>query len=267
MPLDAATQATIDGQQAFAMVGTVMWTMLRTGAMLMATPIIGTTALSKRVRVILAAALAMAIAPMLPPAPSIFVWNAATVLSVAREILLGAAIGFMLRLAFEAGALAGELISQGTGLAFAQMADPLRGVNSGVISTWFYLVFGLLFFAFNGHLALITTLVDSYRAMPIGHALPDAQQFLSQAPTLFGAMLRGAAGLALPMMMAMLAVNLAFGVLARAAPALNPIQLGLPTALLLGLLLLTLLTGEMGPPVQRLFESAFEAGHRLTAPP
>lgn len=160
MPLDAATQVTIDGQQAFAMVGTVLWTMLRTGAMLMAAPIIGTTALSKRVRVILAAALAMAIAPMLPPAPSIFVWDAAAVLGVAREILLGAAIGFMLRLAFEAGALAGELISQGTGLAFAQMSDPLRGVNSGVISTWFYLVFGLLFFAFNGHLALITTLVD-----------------------------------------------------------------------------------------------------------
>ncbi|KRG71054.1 hypothetical protein [Pseudoxanthomonas dokdonensis] len=35
------------------------------------------------------------------------------------------------------------------------------------------------------------------------------------------------------------------GVLGRAAPALNPIQLGLPSALLLGLFLLALLTGEL----------------------
>ncbi len=48
----------------------------------------------------------------------------------------------------------------------------------------------------------------------------------------------------------MLAVNLAFGVLARAAPALNPIQLGLPVSLLLGLFLLALLAGKWAP-VQR----------------
>ena len=62
-----------------------------------------------------------------------------------------------------------------------------------------------------------------------------------------------------PLIVAMLAVNLAFGALARAAPALNPIQLGLPVSLLLGLALLAVLAGEMGPPVQRLFDAAFEA--------
>ncbi|MBJ7516936.1 MAG: flagellar biosynthetic protein FliR, partial [Stenotrophomonas sp.] len=71
--------------------------------------------------------------------------------------------------------------------------------------------------------------------------------------------LRGGVGLALPLIVAMLAVNLAFGALARAAPALNPIQLGLPVSLLLGLALLAVLAGEMGPPVQRLFDAAFDA--------
>ena len=65
-------------------------------------------------------------------------------------------------------------------------------------------------------------------------------------------------------MVAMLAVNLAFGVLGRAAPALNPIQLGLPTALLLGLFLLALLAGELGPPVQRVFDLSFDAARQLT---
>ena len=169
-----------------------------------------------------------------------------------------------MRLAFEAGAMAGELISQGTGLAFAQMSDPLRGVNSGVVGQWFYLAFGLLFFTANGHLALVSLLVDSYRSLPIGTALPDVQQMLEVAPMLFGHVLRAAVGLALPVMVAMLAVNLAFGVLGRAAPALNPIQLGLPTALLLGLFLLALLAGELGPPVQRVFDLSFDAARQIT---
>ena len=160
--------------------------------------------------------------------------------------------------------MAGELISQGTGLAFAQMSDPLRGVNSGVVGQWFYLAFGLLFFTANGHLALVSLLVDSYRSLPIGTALPDVQQMLEVAPMLFGHVLRAAVGLALPVMVAMLAVNLAFGVLGRAAPALNPIQLGLPTALLLGLFLLALLAGELGPPVQRVFDLSFDAARQLT---
>ncbi len=262
--MDAATQMTADGLQAFGMIGTVLWTMLRFGAMAMAMPLIGTRAVPARVRVLLAATLAIALAPILPPVPAWSGFDAATVLSILRELTIGVAIGFLLRLVFEAGALAGELVAQGTGLAFAQMTDPLRGGSSGVIGTWFYLLFGLLFFAANGHLALISLLVDSYRALPIGAPLPDPHALLSIAPTFLLTVLRGGLSLALPLIVAMLAINLAFGVLARAAPALNPIQLGLPVALLLGLVLLTVMAGEMAPPVQRLFDAAFEAAGAVT---
>lgn len=263
--MDAATQTVIDGQQAFAVINALMWVMLRTGAMLMAMPLVGTRAVPVRVRVMIAGALAMALAPLLPPTPDLIALNAVTVLNAAREVAVGASIGFLLRLAFEAGAMAGELVSQGTGLAFAQMSDPLRGVNSGVVGQWFYLAFGLLFFTLNGHLALIALLVDSYHALPIGTPLPNTEAMLQVAPIFFMQVLRSALSLALPVMVAMLAVNLAFGVLGRAAPALNPIQLGLPTALLLGLLLLSMLSGELGPPVQRIFDQSFDAARALTA--
>ncbi|WWW34196.1 flagellar biosynthetic protein FliR [Stenotrophomonas rhizophila] len=262
--MDSATQMAADGLQAFGMIGTILWTMLRIGAMLMAMPLIGTRAVPSRVRVVLAGALAVALSPLLPPVPQWTGFDAATVLSIARELAIGVSIGFLLRLVFEAGAMAGELVAQGTGTAFAQMSDPLRGGSSGVIGQWFYLLFGLLFFSTNGHLALISLLMDSYKAVPIGAALPNIDTFLSAAPTFALQVFRGALGLALPLTVAMLAINLAFGVLARAAPALNPIQLGLPVALLLGLFLLTVLAGEMGPPVQRLFDAAFRAADGVT---
>ncbi|WP_129135823.1 flagellar biosynthetic protein FliR [Luteimonas sp. YGD11-2] len=261
--MDPATQMAIDGQQAFGMIGTLLWTALRVGALLMAIPLIGTRAIPARIRVMAALVISLALAPLLPAPPAFSGFDAATVLSVARELAVGAAMGFMLRLVFEAGALAGELISQGTGLSFAQMSDPLRGVNSGVISQWFYLAFGLLFFAANGHLALIALLVHSYEALPIGTALPDVRATLEIAPQFFSLVLRGAVTLALPVMVAMLAINLAFGVLSRAAPALNPIQLGLPVSVLVGLFLIAMLAGEMGPPVQRLYDAAFDAAGRV----
>lgn len=261
--MDAATRMAIDGQQAFAIIGTVLWVALRIGAMLMAMPLVGTRAVPARIRALVAIALALALAPILPPVPVWDGFDAATVLTIARELAIGVSIGFMLRLVFEAGALAGELIAQGTGLAFAQMTDPLRGGSSGVIGQWFYLLFGLLFFTANGHLALIALLVDSYKALPIGTALPDPHALAAAAPAFVLQVFRGALALAIPLTVAMLAVNLAFGALARAAPALNPIQLGLPVSLLLGLTLLAVMAGEMGPPVQRLFDQAFDAARQV----
>lgn len=262
--MDSATQMAADGLQAFGMIGTILWTVLRIGAMLMAMPLIGSRAVPSRVRALLAVAMAIAFSPLLPPVPQWTGFDAATVLSIARELAIGVSIGFLLRLVFEAGAMAGELVAQGTGLAFAQMSDPLRGGSSGVIGQWFYLLFGLLFFTANGHLALISLLMDSYKALPIGAALPDVNTFLMIAPNFLLQVFRGALTLALPLTVAMLAINLAFGVLARAAPALNPVQLGLPVALLLGIFLLTVLAGEMGPPVQRLFDAAFQAADSVT---
>jgi flagellar biosynthetic protein FliR len=186
------------------------------------------------------------------------------VLNVVREFAVGIALGLVLRLAFEAGQFAGELISQGMGLSFATMADPLSGASSNVLSQWFFLVFGLLFFTLDGHLALVNLLVDSYRALPIGTPLADLGDFLAALPAFFGTCLRVGLLLALPVMMALLASNLAFGVLSRAAASLNPIQIGLPVALLVGLVLLSLLARELQGPVQRLFEDAFLAARALT---
>ncbi|WP_028917059.1 flagellar biosynthetic protein FliR [Pseudoxanthomonas sp. J35] len=264
--MDAATAMAIDGQRAFGMIGAVLWTLLRTGAMLMAMPLVGTRAVPVRIRVLVAGTLALAISPLLPPPPAFSGLDAATVLAVARELAVGVAMGLALRLVFEAGALAGELVSQGMGLAFAQMTDPLRGTSSGVVGQWFYLAFGLLFFAADGHLAMVSLLVRSYQALPLGAAWPDTAAMLGVVPGLFGQVLRGGLLLALPVMVAMLATNLAFGALARAAPALNPIQLGLPVAVLMGLLLLAVLIGELAAPIRALFELAFAAAGRVAAP-
>jgi len=257
--MDAVTTMAIDGQMAFSIIVNVLWTMLRIGALVMVMPMIGTHAVPTRMRVLLAGVLALVVAPLLPAPPHWNGLNAELVLDIAREITLGVVMGLIVRIAFEAGALAGTLIATGSGLAFAQMNDPLRGVASNVIGQWFYLAFGLVFFASDGHLAVIELVLDSYHRLPIGAALPDPAAIPAAALALFPTVLTAGVSLALPVMVALLAVNLAVGVLARAAPALNPIQLGLPVSVLLGLLMLMIVAGELAPPVQRLLAQAFES--------
>lgn len=261
--MDTVTLTSASGVDLFALLAAVLWHALRIGAALQVLPAIGGRAIPARARLMATLAIAGALASFLPAPPSA-AFDAATVLSVMREFAVGIAIGLMLRLAFEAGQLAGELVSQGMGLSFATMADPLSGASSPVLAQWFYLSFALLFFTADGHLALVSLVAESYGPLPIGQALPDRAEFVAQVPAFFSTVLRAGVLLALPVMTALLAVNLAFGVLSRAASQLNPIAIGLPVSLLVGLLLLVLLARQLQGPVQQLFGEAFAAARALT---
>lgn len=261
--MDTVSLTTATGVDLFDLLGTVLWYALRIGAALQVLPVLGGRGMPARARLIVTVALAASMSTVLPTPPTMGV-DAATVLGVVREFTVGIAIGLMLRLAFEAGQLSGELVSQGMGLSFATLSDPLSGASSPVLSQWFYLVFALLFFTLDGHLALVGLLADSYAGLPIGTALPDTHALLSAVPAFFAVCLRAGLLLALPVMMALLAVNIAFGVLARAAAQLNPMAIGLPVSLLVGLVLLMLLSRELQGPVQHLFDDAFAAARGLT---
>ncbi len=247
----------LDGSAMLAVINATLWASLRVGGLVMVAPLFGTRTVPRRVKGMLALALGFAMTPMAGPPPPLPGVDPLTVLTVAREVLIGVAMGFVLRLAFEAGALAGEFVAQGTGLSFAVLADPLRGTNAGVVGQWFYLCFALLFLAMNGHLMLVELLADSWKAVPLSSGwAPDAEA-LRAIPEFGGQMFLVGIQIALPVVLAMLVVNLAFGVMSRAAPSLNPIQLGLPASLLLGLLLMATLTGQLLEPLRGLLEEAF----------
>src|SRR5690606_38023221 len=72
----------------------------------------------------------------------------------------------------------------------------------------------------------------SFELIPIG--VPLSRDSLWSLLAEGGEMFAGALRLALPAVTALLVVNLAFGVMTRAAPTLNLFAVGFPTALLRG---------------------------------
>jgi flagellar biosynthetic protein FliR len=248
----------VDGQRIFDLLAAALWPFLRIGAALMVMPMIGSAVVPRRVRFVLAVGLTLALAPLLPvtqmPEPLSAAWVAAAV----RELVAGIAIGLVLQLAFEATAVAGELIAQGMGLAFAQMANPLSGVTGPLMGQMLLIVGGLLFFTSGLHLALVELLVESFRLAPAGSA-PGVDAIAPVLLEFMGRVLLVGVTLALPLVVAMLVINLVFGVLGRTAPALNPLQAGLPATLFAGLALLVAVLPAMAEPFLSLVREALGA--------
>lgn len=214
--------------------GLALWPFLRIGSCVMVAPVFGGSYVPRRLRVVLAGALTLVALPLLPASAPAPLLSADGVLITVQQVLVGSVLGFVLQLVFDALALGGQLLANGMGLGFAFNLDPLRGVQTPALGQLYVVLGTLTFLALNGHLAVIELLIDSFRGLPVGTAGLGAEDF--QRLALWGSTLfSGALKIALPGMTALLVINLAFGAMSRAAPALNLFAVGLPVTLVFGL--------------------------------
>jgi flagellar biosynthesis protein FliR len=213
-----------------------LWPFLRIGACLMVAPVFGARFVPGRYRIVLAAAITLLVAPLLPPLPQVSPFSGEGLVITVQQLVIGVAIGFVLQIVFDSLAMGGQLLANTMGLSFAFNVDPLRGASTPVLGQFYSLIATLTFLALNGHIAIIEAMVDGFQTMPIGAGGIGAEGFMQIA--LWGNQLfRGAMMVALPGLTALLIVNLAFGVVSRAAPSLNLFAIGFPVTLIGGLLI------------------------------
>lgn len=213
-----------------------LWPFLRIGACFMMAPIFGANFVPARVRLLLAGAITLIVAPLLPP-PQIATFSAAAVVVTIHQLLIGFATAFALQLIFDALAMGGQLLSNTMGLGFAFNVDPLRGVSTPVLGQLYMILVTLTFLAIDGHLVLIELLAQGFTTLPVGTAGLDSAMIWHLVEW-GGQLFAGALTVALPGMAALLVVNLAFGVMSRAAPSLNLFAVGFPITLIAGLVIM-----------------------------
>nr|WP_298112947.1 flagellar biosynthetic protein FliR [uncultured Pseudomonas sp.] len=216
-------------------VGSFLLPLFRIAALFMVMPIIGTQLVPTRVRLYLALAVCMVVMPTLPAMPQVDAISLSTFLLIAQEVLIGAMLGFTLQLFFQAFVIAGQIVAMQMGLGFASMVDPANGISVPVIGQFFLMLVTLLFLAMNGHLVVFEVLAESFVTMPVGDGLLTDHYWTlaNKLGWVFGAALI----LVLPAITALLVVNIAFGVMTRAAPQLNIFSIGFPLTLLLGFII------------------------------
>jgi flagellar biosynthesis protein FliR len=236
-----------------------IWPFIRIGACFMAAPIFGARFVPPRARLLLAAAVTLIVAPLVPT-PQIAPFSAEGLVVTVHQVIIGVAVGFALQLIFDALSMGGQLLSNSMGLSFAFNVDPLRGASTPVLGQFYMLLVTLTFLALNGHLMLIEALVRGFTTMPVGIAGLGGDaiwNLVAWGNQLFA----GALAVALPGMTALLVVNLAFGVMSRAAPTLNLFAVGFPITLIFGLVIIY--AGL--PSVQSAFVESIEAAFMIIA--
>lgn len=215
----------------------MLWALGRVGGFCMVAPIFSATVMPQRVRLAVIVVLTMTLAPLAPTRLDLL--SATGAAAMVSQVLIGAAIGFVLQLVFQAVAYGGILIGQSMGLGFAELVSPASNASTPVLGHFYMTLVSLLFLAMDGHLQVIALLADSLHSLPPGATGMDARSFYAIAQAGAG-LFAGAMRVALPAMTALLLVNIGFAAISRASPSMNLFAVGFPISICMGFIALWL---------------------------
>jgi len=253
----------VTSAQMMAWMVAFVWPFVRMLALVSTAPIFSETWVPRRVKVIVAAMLALVLAPTLGPMPDVPMVSAGGVWIMVQQVLIGAAMGFSMKLVFAAVMAAGEYIGLQMGLSFASFFDPMNGGATMVVSRLLNMLAMLIFIAVDGHLMMIEALAASFQTLPVADAPLASQGWLLLAN---GGAQVFASGvmLSLPLVAALLTLNLAMGILNRASPQFSIFAVGFPLTLAAGIVMLQLLTPHLGQILVPMFNQGVEMMVRVT---
>jgi flagellar biosynthetic protein FliR len=245
-----------------AWIAGLIWPLTRILGLVASAPLFGNAGVPMQIKLALGVLLASVIAPTVPDIPAVDPSSWAGILILVKEMLIGVAMGFAMRIVFAAIEYAGEVASMSMGLGFAVFFDPNSHGRSSAVGQFLALVATMAFLAVNAHLVLLAALAESFHALPISET-----PFSGNAPlelARWGARIFSSGlQLALPIIAALLITNVALGILTRAAPQLNIFGIGFPVTLGVGFLTLSLALPYLGMPIVNLFNEGIEAGRAV----
>jgi flagellar biosynthetic protein FliR len=245
-----------------AWIAGLLWPLTRILGLIASAPLFGHASVPNQVKLILGVLLALIIAPTIPAVPAVDPMSYAGLLILVQEMLVGAAMGFSMRLVFAAVEYAGELASSTMGFGFASFFDPTTQGRSAAISQFLSMVATMAFLAVNAHLVLLAALSESFVSLPISStplSLAAPLELARLGSRVFSAGLQ----ISLPIIAALLITNVALGILTRAAPQLNIFSIAFPITLGVGMLTLSVSLPYLNTPIQNLFNEGIEAGRRI----
>ncbi len=218
----------------------------RVGAMVMLLPAIGEMGVPSRVRLLLALAISVALAPTVQgaypaTAPATTV---GLVILIGQEITAGILVGAMARIIMSALSVAGFLIASQIGLSYAQTIDPTQNTQGAVVGNFMTLLGTVLIFATDLHHLAIGAIAGSYRMLPPGGHLPTSDM-LQLVIRLVSSSFALGFQLAAPFLVFGFAVYAALGVLAKLMPQLQVFFVAVPVNILAGFVVMLALLGAM----------------------
>ncbi len=218
----------------------------RIAGMISAMAVIGTRNISPRIKLFLAIAITVIALPTVKKTPVLDLFSLSAFIHIALQVMIGIAIGFVSRLVFETFIIAGQIIAMQTGLGFASLVNPSTGASVPALGQMFVMIMTLIFLGIDGHLQLIELIVKSFETLPIHESsifFVNLKFMVDWAAILFST----AFMMSLSAIVALLMVNLTFGVMSRSAPQINIFVIGFPMMTLAGLIIIWMIIKSFIP--------------------
>lgn len=207
------------------------------------TPLFGGEAASRRMRAGLALLIALPIAANADAVHVAHVDRLTLAVLAFKELLIGGVIAMMVATVFEVMASGGALLDLARGQTMASVLDPQFHQMFSSLSVFMRQATLVLFLTGGGYGFVCQAIVDSLALLPPDQLSPTLAQrgviletVLSLLPQLFLVAVK----LALPAFAASLLVDVAFGLLGRAAPNIQSYFLAMPLRTMIGLITLLL---------------------------
>lgn len=244
--------------------------MARIMGLMFTAPVISSESVGYRGRIILTILVSVVIFPIvknyLPD------WPQSSIAAYGFELLaqgfIGALIGFMMQILFAAFQLAGEFFSIQMGLSFSEVLDPQSQVSIPLMGTVKNMIGILLFLAVDfevdgiyvpAYLHMIRAITYSFIAVPTMIVnIQTTGGLFTYIDQSFGVMFLTALKIGLPLVGILFISSVALGILGRAAPQLNLMNMGIQINISVGLIVLFIIMPVIVPLMRDSFHIAFD---------
>jgi len=157
----------------------------------------------------------------------------------AGEFLLGIIFGYVSSLVMQAIQMAGHLLDLQIGFGIVNVFDPQFGQAVPLLGNFKYILALLVFLTINGHHILLSALVGSFKLIPVtGVVIPAslAGFILDVVSNIFALAFK----ICLPVLVALILADVAFGILVRTMPQMNIFVIGIPAKIIVGIFAMTM---------------------------
>jgi flagellar biosynthetic protein FliR len=216
--------------------------LVRPGVVVALAPTFGGVYTTARTKVALTVLLAIGLMPavVVPPAVDAGMLSA----FIAREMVIGLALGLTVRALVGGVEFAGHLSGHQMGLTYAATVDPSSGARHTVVTTMFNMLAVLTLFSIDGHHTILRALAASYNGLPVGTGGVDAS-LLTAVRQMLELVFVTAARLAAPIIIVLVIVEIVIGFISKVAPGLSFMVIGYPVRMILGLFVLGLVVATV----------------------
>lgn len=203
------------------------------GAMVFA-PIFGNVTVTRRVRIMLGIGVALILYTAYPYTPLNYTTFIGYTVIVVKELVVGLTLGFTANMVLTIINAAGQFIDRELGFSMVSNFDQTFNTETTISAQFYSMLVMILMLVLNLHYYILSALSDSFTLIPLGNVTIDTGELYD---TMIGYITQYfiiALRISLPVLIAIMLLNVVLGVLAKTAPQMNMFVVGIQLKIFVG---------------------------------